>query len=108
MLTSLLPGLRELRTPLVVGWTWLVAFWILLADYLRTTVATPLVGDVVRVSGLLGQAVVIAVLSFVAYLVGSLIARDNMWESSASSRAPRGLWHPRDFLLRGGRRPNAV
>src|SRR5215207_3907336 len=47
MLTSLLPGLRELRTPLVVGWTWLVAFWILLADYLRTTVATPLVGDVV-------------------------------------------------------------
>jgi hypothetical protein len=37
VLSSLLPGLRNLRTPLAVGYLWIVALWLLLHDHIPKT-----------------------------------------------------------------------
>lgn len=72
MLSSLLPGIREVRAPLAAGFVWLVALWFLLEPgWDRNSGAPGLLGSVNRLMGtlnLVGQGVV---LSFAAYLVGS-------------------------------------
>lgn len=73
MLSSLLPGLREVRAPLAAGFVWLVALWFLLDPrWTRDSAAEGVIGSTNRLMdsmNLLGQGVV---LSFAAYLVGSL------------------------------------
>ena len=74
MLTSLLPGLREVRAPLAAGYLWLLAAWLLLFPRFPTPgqqwgewfPALAKLGDV------LGGVAVLAAVSFVAYLVGCL------------------------------------
>lgn len=75
MLASLLPGLRDLRTPLATGYLWLILLWLLLHDYLpkSTEGATGPIRSLYELGGLLGSAAVIAALSFVAYLLGSML-----------------------------------
>lgn len=73
MLTSLLPGLRELRAPLSAGVLWLLAIWFL---------AEPSVPDADEARGVAASAYRLAeplsvfgmgaVIAFAAYLVGSL------------------------------------
>jgi hypothetical protein len=73
MLTNLLPGLRELRTPLAVGWTLLAALWVGVGTFLPDKdKATGLLLSVYRVGNGLGRATVLGTLAFIAYLVGSL------------------------------------
>jgi hypothetical protein len=82
MLSNILPGLREFRTPLAVGWTWLFALWIALRHLLPPRDSpVSLVRDVLGITTLLGQATVLGVLTFVAYLLGSLLEKENV-ESS--------------------------
>jgi hypothetical protein len=73
MLSSLLPGFREVRAPLAAGFLWLAALWLLLEPrWARGSDAEGVVGSVNRLMGMLslvGQGVV---LSFAAYIVGSL------------------------------------
>jgi hypothetical protein len=38
LISNLLPGLRDLRTPLAVGYLWLVALWLALHKYLPASV----------------------------------------------------------------------
>jgi hypothetical protein len=106
MLSSLLPGLRELRTPLVVGWTWLTAAWIVLGKYLLHMASIPLVHDIAQLSGLLGQSAIIGVVAFMAYLLGSLIARENRWTVDHAWRVMLGFWRPLDrfWLAVAGRK----
>ena len=76
MLAALLPGLRDLRTPLAVGYLLLVVIWLLIHDRLPTgESATGLIADVIDVSQALGQVSVLAALTFVAYLLGMIFAQ---------------------------------
>lgn len=75
MLASLLPGLREVRTPLAVGYLWLLVMWLWFAGHVPTERPTgdgfiPRVFDLLD---LLGPAAVLAALSFVAFLLGALL-----------------------------------
>jgi hypothetical protein len=71
MLAGLLPGLRQVRTPLAVGYLWLLNLWLLLADYLPRKAAGGVVGQIFELGGLPGKGVVLAALTFIAYLIGS-------------------------------------
>ncbi|GAA3140079.1 hypothetical protein [Streptomyces echinatus] len=74
MLASLLPGIRELRAPLVTGYIYLLALLLLYGNKVPTNVAADsplkLPYDLV---GWLGKPTAIAVSTFVAYLVGSVL-----------------------------------
>jgi hypothetical protein len=75
MLASLLPGLRDLRTPLAVGYLWLVALWLLLHSHIPTSIAGasgPL-RSLYELGSLVGNAAVLTALSFISYLLGSLL-----------------------------------
>jgi hypothetical protein len=77
LLTNLLPGVREFRTPLTVGYLWLLALWIWLGDDLPSeTDARGLLQRVYEFGNLFPQAALLAALSFVAYLIGVLVTVD--------------------------------
>jgi hypothetical protein len=74
MLASLLPGLRELRTPLAIGWTWLAALWLAFGELIPTREqATGIVLSLYDAIDVLGDATVLGILTFIAYLLGSLL-----------------------------------
>lgn len=73
MLTSLLPGIRELRVPLATGYVWLVALAIALEPHApERAEATGLSATLYRIGELISVLGVGVGLSFVAYLLGSL------------------------------------
>ena len=73
MLSSLLPGLREVRAPLAAGFVWLVALWFLLEPgWERDSDAAGVVGSANRLMSTLDLVGKGVVLSFAAYLVGSI------------------------------------
>lgn len=77
---NLLPGVRELRTPLASGYLWLIWLWLLLGGLgWLPTERPPGDGEIARLWGLgdaLGATVVLAAVSFIAYLVGSFLEMD--------------------------------
>jgi hypothetical protein len=75
MLASLLPGLRDLRTPLAVGYFWFFNAWLFFGSSLQhaTPRAEPMVDRFEELQRHLGIGASLAVLSFSAFLVGSLI-----------------------------------
>jgi hypothetical protein len=75
MLASLLPGLRDVRTPLTVGYLWLLTAWLLFGEYVPRSrpPGNGLVAQLFDLGGLLGSAAPIAALSFIAYLLGALL-----------------------------------
>lgn len=76
MLASLLPGLRDVRTPLTVGYLYLLGGWLLAADRIPR-VRPPedgLVSRLFDLSTILGPAAVVAALSFGAYVLGALLS----------------------------------
>jgi len=77
VLTNLLPGLRDLRAPLASGYLWLITVWLALkhAGWLPAK-RPPGNGEVAQLwslGGALGKTVLLAALSFLAYLVGSFL-----------------------------------
>ncbi|MEU6232467.1 hypothetical protein [Kitasatospora sp. NPDC047058] len=74
MLTTLLTGLRDFRTPLAVGYLWLVALWLAFHNSVppRTT-ATGLPADVYQLVEVAGRPLTLASLSLVAYLIGAML-----------------------------------
>ena len=73
MLTSLLPGLRELRAPLSAGAIWLLSIWLVAEPSVPTSEeATGFVASVYRLGGLLSALGLGAALAFAAYVLGSL------------------------------------
>ena len=73
---NLLPGLRELRAPLAAGYLWITtaALWLIVKlDWMPEE--RPDNQDLAQlwdIGGLLGKAVLLGILTFVAYLIGSL------------------------------------
>jgi len=77
MLAQILPGFRDFRTPLVTGYLWLLSLWILLGKPIPTKERTTgLMGTMNAISEYLSSATILAVLSFVAYLIGILLVVD--------------------------------
>jgi hypothetical protein len=74
MLTSLLPGLRDLRAPLSAGYLWLAAGWLYFAPQLPASVdeAQGVMKDIYRVIHASDPITVVAGLSFIAYMLGIL------------------------------------
>lgn len=72
MLASLLPGVREIRAPLAAGYLWLFALWLALEPFPSAEEATGLEAAVIDLADAATPVAVGVVLSFVAYLVGSL------------------------------------
>jgi hypothetical protein len=72
VLDKILPGLREVRTPLVCGYFWLAFVGVLTAPHLRAHGDSALAHDIADLRNLgVGTAGWLAVLSVLAYLVGA-------------------------------------
>jgi hypothetical protein len=75
MLLNLLPGLRDLRTPLAVGYLWLATGWLLFSGAFPSRAeATGLAASVYRFADVVGTGTALAVLSFVAYVLGAVLS----------------------------------
>ncbi len=73
MLASFLPGLRDVRTPLTVGYMWLTISWMIFDDSIRESLGREHVAELVEFGAFAGDAALFAAVSLIAYLVGSLV-----------------------------------
>jgi hypothetical protein len=76
VLASLLPGLRDVRTPIAVGYLYIVLGWLSFSGQLTAVSKddSPVPAALRQLlQGLGGRSAVLAVLSFIAYLVGALL-----------------------------------
>jgi len=75
-LTTLLPGLRDLRAPLAAGYLWLVATWLAFAQRIPTEKSAEGVwNDIYRLGQIAGRPGALAASAFAAYLLGILTER---------------------------------
>lgn len=75
MLASLLPGFRDLRTPLVTGYLYLLVTWLVFGEWLLGEGAdNELAERGHRLFDLAGRPAIAIAVSFGAYLLGSLLA----------------------------------
>lgn len=84
LLTSILPGLRDVRTPLACGYMWLVAAWLAFADHLpRTRPSAGIAASIWDLGGHVGKVAVLAAVTFAAYLIGAVLEFDpiRLWRS---------------------------
>lgn len=74
LLSSLLPGVRALRAPLAAGFIWLLSLWLAVEPLVpEHTPTAGIGGSIARMEGL-GQAIGwLVMVSFAAYLVGSIL-----------------------------------
>lgn len=116
MLANLLPGVRELRGPLVAGYLWLLFIWLVWGDKLPTkrSEVQGALGRLFDLAPLLKDFGVVAVLSVTAYLVGSLAIGLGAWvigpvrrkfELWAMNRAGKKHLTRREEALRMGAAP---
>jgi hypothetical protein len=100
MLTSLLPGLRDVRTPVMVGYSWLLIGWLIFAGKLpnhRPPGNGP-IAHLFDLSHVVGPTATVATLSVVAYILGAIltIPTENRLFSYALSiltSADRSTWN---------------
>ncbi|MFJ8438074.1 hypothetical protein [Kitasatospora griseola] len=98
MLMNLLPGLRELRTPLAAGYIWFLAIWFAVNDHIPARDgATGVALSVYRLKDLLGTPALIAAASFVAYILGSAYTQPDTVRRSVLLVA---RWWPLRWLQR--------
>jgi hypothetical protein len=77
VLSGLLPGFRELRAPLAAGYLYLLTVWLLIGDLVpRARPPSGPFADLWDLGGILGRTVVIAAVTFSAYLLGSFMEID--------------------------------
>lgn len=84
-LSSILPGLRDLRTPLLVGYTYLLAIWIGASQSVVDGAEWDRVGVIFQpLQDTFGAAFTVAAVSVVAYLLGVLTSTDAQSRSKAA------------------------
>lgn len=77
MLAQILPGFRDFKTPLITGYLWLVIVWILIAMPIPSKdETTGAMGMINWLTGYTSAATILAVLSFLAYVIGILLTID--------------------------------
>lgn len=78
MIAQMLPGFRDVRTPLITGYLWLTSAWILFGMPVPTGAETTgVLGSLNALTKFLSPAVSVIVLSFVAYVLGVLASPDS-------------------------------
>lgn len=77
MLTSLLPGIRERRTPLAAAYTLIVAIYVLISEKFPRVLdnTTGLGRDLARISYWLKPGPTLAGTTFIAFLIGSRLSQ---------------------------------
>jgi hypothetical protein len=94
VLSYLLPGLRELRAPLAAGYIWLLSAWLLFHDDIPSRdESTGLLREIYELADGLGSTGKAIVVSFAAYLIGSL-SKKFFWQflNLAGTVAHPSLW----------------
>lgn len=72
---SLLPGLRDFRTPLAVGSLWLAVLWVWFAHLVPdANDAEGLIQQMYRLTGVFGSVVLVSMMSFSGYVIGLLVS----------------------------------
>lgn len=80
MLASVLPGLRDLRIPLTAGFLWLVVLWLIFYPIIPSRDdAKDLIAAIYDLIGALGSAVILTVLTFIAYVLGIFVTAFAGW-----------------------------
>lgn len=99
MFMSLLPGIRDLRAPLAAGYLWIAFAWVCVFDRVPgREQASGLLGGVYELADDLGTGPTLIIVSFIAYLLGAVLAVTGMPPLSAlRSVAGDGYWR----LVRG-------
>jgi hypothetical protein len=102
MLASLLPGLRDVRTPLATGYLWLVALWLVLHEHVPKSVeeASGPIKSLFELGALLGATVLLAALSFIAYLIGTMLRPNPSQNDFGLVYLARNFGFPRLLRLR--------
>ena len=98
VLTSLLPGLREVRGPLTSGFVWLLVLWTAFPDVVADLAASKPLADLNRVVPFLGEGAAFSVLTFVAYLIGAFLYIDIQARPAALLQR---VFHPRSTPVSG-------
>lgn len=106
VLMNLLPGLRELRTPLATGYVWLVTLWFGLHDLVPSRKhSSGLVLATYQLVEFMGKPALLAALSFIAFLIGMARLEPDTLRAGIVRiagiertrlilrRAPRGSWN---------------
>lgn len=74
MLTTLLPGVRDIRTPLTVGYMWFLVLWLAIGHRLPTpSRATGALADIYRISHAASPAGTAVAVGVAAYVAGILL-----------------------------------
>jgi hypothetical protein len=72
VLAAILPGLRDLRTPLACGYIWLLNLWLWFgSDLPKPGQGNKLVDRISDLDGVLGTTTLVGAITFTAYLIGS-------------------------------------
>lgn len=95
MLASILPGIRDLRAPLVAGYTFLVSLWLFIAPQGKAPSGDGGYSLLYRLGQFAGRAGVVAAASIIAYFLGVLLQQ--------LGQVFPALW-PRYILFREDRR----
>lgn len=89
MLTTILPGLRDLRTPLATGYLFLALLWMWFGSSIpEHAEATGLLLRIYETSEFLGVTSTLAALTFIAYIVGAVLSVKHV---------PNGMFGSRDL-----------
>lgn len=87
MLTSILPGLRDLRVPLASGLLWLVVIWLFVYPMIPTKdEASGFGAEVYELFGALGGAALLGAVTFVAYILGIVFGKLSSLTKFAAGR----------------------
>lgn len=104
MLSALLPGLRDLRTPLVTGYLYLLCVWVTFGEQrLRPDNPNVFMDRVIDLRDLLGVSFAFAAISFVAFLVGSLLGLPSstpVEDALRTYKVRRAGWWGEPFVVR--------
>lgn len=94
MLSSLLPGLRDLRTPLTVGFLWLTSLWVVFGPQIpsSTSAADGLALELFRLAGAFGAPILLAASTFAAYIIGLMTSWLHLDWLRGTNVASRRLW----------------
>lgn len=97
VLANFLPGVRELRAPLAAGYIWLLSVWLIVEPHVASrSKATGALAALYKLGDALSAVGLGVVISFIAYLLGTLSI--GMWE--APLRAAMSVWPRLVSLLR--------
>jgi hypothetical protein len=73
VLSSLLPGLRDLRTPLTCGLLWLLTAWLVIEPHLPESRPVGVLGSIYRLHEVFGTTLLTAAILFTSYVIGILL-----------------------------------